>query len=259
MLGKAVMPRTKRIEQMTARALGTLLDVLYPPCCELCEVPLRGGRALCADCASGLPRLTEPFCSHCGQPFFGVLDGGIECPNCHGAKLGFKFARPVLRRCDESMELVHRLKYQRQAHVARELGYLAAEALEDPRLGRARDEQWPVVPVPLHRVRQHQRQFNQAAEIARTMGKATGLPVCHALRRVRATPTQTALHRRERFENLKGAFDLTRAGRRLAEKRPRGVILLDDVLTTGSTLGTCARVLRRAGCREVVAVAVVRG
>lgn len=236
-----------------------LLDVLYPPCCELCEVPMQGARSLCGDCDGGLPRLEEPFCSHCGQPFFGLLDGGIECPNCHGRKLGFKFARPVLRRCEESMELVHRLKYGRRAYLAGELGRIAAEALEDPRFARARAEGWPIVPVPLHRLRLYHRQFNQAAEIARGMARLSGLPVCDALRRVRATSTQTALHRKQRFENLKGAFELTRAGRRLAATRPPGVILLDDVLTTGSTLGTCARVLRKGGCRMVAAVAVVRG
>jgi len=247
------------IERIAASACGPLLDVLYPPCCELCGMRLRGGQALCGDCAERLPRLDEPFCAHCGQPFFGVLDGGITCPNCQGGMLGFEFARPVLRRCDESMELVHRLKYQRQSHVASELGKIAAEALADPRLERAADERWPIVPVPLHRTRQYHRQFNQAAEIARAMRAVTGLPVCHALRRVRATQTQTALHRKERLRNLKGAFELTRAGRRLVNSSPLGVILLDDVLTTGSTLGSCARVLRKAGCAMVVAVAVVRG
>jgi len=253
------MLRMRDIERIAAGVCGPLLDVLYPPCCELCEMPLRGGRALCGDCADALPRLDEPFCAHCGQPFFGELEGGITCPNCQGSKLGFKFARPVLRRCNESMELVHRLKYQRQGYVASELGRIAAEALDDPRFEHAMAECWPIVPVPLHRSRQYHRQFNQAAEIAHAMRAVTGLPVCHALRRVKATQTQTALHRRQRFENLKGAFGLTRAGRRLAGSRPAGVILLDDVLTTGSTLGTCARVLRKAGCANVVAVAVVRG
>lgn len=253
------MPILSRVGRAAGRAFRPLLDVLYPSRCELCEVALCGGRGLCGACDDALPRLEEPFCSHCGQPFFGVLDGGIECPNCQGKKLGFQFARPVLRRCDEAMELVHWLKYQRQAHVAGELGRIAAEALDDPRFERARTEGWPIVPVPLHRTRLFHRQFNQAAEIARTMRAMTGLPLCHALRRVKATKTQTALHRKERFKNLKGAFELTRAGRRLGASRPHGVILLDDVLTTGSTLGTCARVLRHAGCRHVVAVAVVRG
>jgi len=247
------------IEWMRANVTGRLLDALYPPRCEMCEAPLRGGRALCDDCDGGLPRLEEPFCSHCGQPFFGVLDGGIECPNCHGRKLGFKFARPVLRRCDGSMALVHGLKYGRRVYLARELGRIAAEAFDDPRFIRAKAERWPLVPVPLHRRRLHQREFNQAEEIARVMGRVTGMPVCMALRRVRATSTQTALHRKQRFENLKDAFALTKAGKRLGEARTAGVILVDDVLTTGSTLGSCARVLRKGGCRGVTAVAVVRG
>ncbi len=253
------MSHRLRVDRIFSPAFGPLLDVLYPPSCELCDARLRDGRALCEACDESLPRLEEPYCSHCGQPFFGILDGAVECPNCQGVKLGFRFARPVLRRCDESMELVHRLKYGHRTHVAAELGRIAAEALDDPRFERARCERWPIVPVPLHRIRQYQRRFNQAEEIARAMAKQTGLPLCHALKRVKPTQTQTALHRKERFANLKGAFVVTRSGARLAASKPAGVILLDDVLTTGSTLGTCARVLRKAGCKLVAAIAVVRG
>lgn len=157
------------------------------------------------------------------------------------------------------MDLMHRLKYNRRAYLARELGRIAAEALDDSRFAKAVEHGWPIVPVPLHRLRYYKRGFNQAGEIARAMSATCGLTVCHALKRISATQTQTALHRKERFANLKGAFALTRAGRRLVESGVGGVILLDDVLTTGSTLGTCARVLRKAGCKRVFAIAVVRG
>ena len=243
-----------------ARMFSRMLDLLYPCRCELCEVSLQEGRVICEDCAASLPRIEEPFCSHCGQPFFGEIDHQVKCPNCQGKSLGFKFARPVLRRCEESMELVHRLKYQRQAHIAKALGRFASEALDDPRFARAREQKWVVVPVPLHRMRQFHRQFNQAAEISRSLCKITGLPVCHALRRVRSTQTQTALHRKQRFANLKGAFQLSFAGKRMLRKAaPPGIILIDDVLTTGSTLGACARALRQAGCKNVTAIAIIRG
>lgn len=253
------MTPMKPPESRWRRGMTRLLDVLYPPVCELCQAPLSRARSLCADCDAGLPRLEEPFCSHCGQPFFGRIDGRVECPNCGGRKLGFDFARPVLRRSDEAMALVHALKYGRHRYLAVELGRLAAEAFDDPRLTEAVTRRWPIVPVPLHRRREQHRHFNQAEDIACQLAQWTGQPVCRALRRVRATSTQTMLHRRERIENLKGAFALTRAGRRLAGSGTEGVVVLDDVLTTGSTLGNCASVLREAGIPRVAAVAIVRG
>jgi ComF family protein len=249
----------KSIDSMARLLVSRFLDVLYPPACELCGVVLRDGRSLCNDCDAGLPRLAEPFCGHCGQPFSGKTEGSRICPNCDDRHLGFNFARPVLLRTDETMSMVHALKYGRQRYLGRELGRLVAEAFDDPRLEPALDGRWPVIPVPLHRARQRHRHFNQAEEIAREMARHTGHPVCLALRRVRATPTQTTLHRKERFDNLRDAFELTRAGRRLLASRPAGAVVVDDVLTTGSTLGTCARLLRDAGIPVVVAIALVRG
>jgi len=87
----------------------------------------------------------------------------------------------------------------------------------------------------------------------------TGLPVIGALRRTRATEHQTALTRSQRLENLRGAFIITAAGRRRIEQSPAGAVLVDDVLTTGSTVDECAKILRRAGFQKVCAVTVMRG
>jgi ComF family protein len=110
------------------------------------------------------------------------------------------------------------------------------------------------VPVPLHRRRLRWRQFNQAREIARPLGTALGLPVAGLLRRIRPTMTQTRLNRRQRQRNLKGAFEAVGALEGL-----EGVVLVDDVFTTGSTVNECSRVLRRAGVQKVVVVTAMRG
>ena len=243
------------------RELGTsLLDVLYPPVCAGCDISLRHGRSLCDACDTNLPRLDAPFCQCCAEAFDGRVDTAATCPRCLEEEPTYDFARPVLRRSDQGLELIHRFKYLREIHLAGELGRIAAEAFTDPRLIEARRDGWPIVPVPLHRSRQRQRHFNQASEIARILSRQLQLPTVPALKRIRATGSQTKLTREQRRKNLKGAFALTRRGRRwLEEKAELGVVLVDDVLTTGATVEECARVLRKAGFEQVIVVAVMRG
>jgi ComF family protein len=235
------------------------LDLLYPASCALCETGLSHGRALCDACQTDLPRLAEPFCQSCGEMFPGKIDGLFACPNCSDLKFAFAFARPATRRDERTLDLIHRLKYGREIHLAAELGRLASEAFADPRLAPALAGAWPLVPVPLHPARLRQRHFNQAAEISRSLASVTGLPVVEALRRTRETETQTLLGRKQRMQNLRGAFSITRRGQRQVAGSPAGAVLVDDVLTTGSTVHECARTLSRAGFREVFVVTVMRG
>lgn len=240
------------------RWLVRTLDLLYPAECAVCTIPLTGGRSLCEACENDLPRLTPPFCTICGEHFEGRIEQAFSCPNCSNLKFAFSFARPALVRDDRTRDMIHRLKYGRQIHLATDLAWLAAGAFQDDRLAPALAAKWPLVPVPLHRGRLRERHFNQAEEIARGLSRLTGMPVTKALRRVRATGHQTSLTRSQRLENLRGAFALTRPGRKLAESAP-GVVLVDDVFTTGSTVDACAAVLRRAGIREIQVVTVMRG
>lgn len=150
--------------------------------------------------------------------------------------------------------MVHDLKYGRRLELARSLADLTKRAFEDPRLEVVLKEKWPLVPVPLHRARRRWRHFNQAAEVALPLGKAYGLQVVEALKRTRPTVTQTRLSRSQRQKNLRGAFEVVRS----FEPRP-GVVLVDDVFTTGSTVHECARILKKSGVQKVIVVTVMRG
>ena len=235
------------------------LDLLYPPRCVVCAENLADARALCDACDADLPRLAEPFCESCGEGFQGQIDGPFDCPNCSKLKFAFEFARPAMLRDDRTLEMIHRLKYGRELHLVKDLGRLAAEAFADPRLVPALAGRWPLVPVPLYRKRYQQRHFNQAEEISRVLALHTKLTVLNALQRNRSTEHQTALTRRQRLENLQGAFTVSPAGHRQLEKSTAGVILVDDVFTTGSTVDECAKTLRRAGFQRVFVVTVMRG
>ena len=254
------MPLKLRLEVGGWRKLASrTLDLLYPPCCVVCRENLSFGRALCDACDADLPRLTAPFCEKCGEAFQGEIDVHFNCPNCSKLKLSFDFARPATVRDDRTLDMIHRLKYGRELHLAADLGRLAAEAFLDPRLAPALAENWPLIPVPLHRKRLQHRHFNQAAEISRFLSRHTGLPVLHALRRTRSTQQQVALTRAQRLENLRGAFTISRKGLQWIAENPAGAVLVDDVLTTGSTVDECAKTLRRAGFQTVSVVTVMRG
>jgi len=111
-----------------------------------------------------------------------------------------------------------------------------------------------IVPVPLHPTRQRERGFNQASLLAELLSPRISIPCKRVLKRIRYTTTQTALDRAERMENLHNAFRL----RKKADVRGLRVLLIDDVLTTGSTLSECARILKRAGAISVYAATAAR-
>lgn len=241
------------------RCWHRLFDVIYAPSCELCQEPLREGRYLCDKCRDSLPRIEAPFCASCGEVFDGNITANFLCPNCRDLSYDFRFARPVLQSSEPARTLIHGLKYLKNLYLARDLARIAAEAFSDARLQRALEEQWTLVPVPLHWKRQQSRHYNQSEEIARQLGKFLGLPVVNALKRVRATPTQTNLSRRQRLQNLRGAIELTRSGRKLDRKNTAGLIIIDDVFTTGATVQECARILALNQHENIVVVTVMRG
>lgn len=191
--------------------------------------------------------------------FEGNINSDFFCPNCRDLTYAFRFARPVLWNSDNARSLIHGLKYERNLYLARDLARIASEAFEDPRLTIAREQRWTLVPVPLHWKREQDRHYNQSHEIARHLGVLLGLPVVQALKRSRATPTQTHLTRKQRLQNLSGSIELSQAGKRLLPAETKGIVLIDDVFTTGATVQECARVLTRNQHENVVVVTVMRG
>lgn len=150
-------------------------------------------------------------------------------------------------------DLVHRFKYGGELWLGGLLGDFLRQGLRDARLrGKAFDA---VVPVPLHPLRRREREFNQAEVLGRELARGQGWEFLQSLERTRYTVTQTHFDRRRRMRNLRDAF----RWRQRADVRGKDLLLVDDVLTTGSTLDECARVLLGAGARTVHALTVARG
>src|SRR5437879_8421273 len=232
--------------------LHLLVSLLSPPVCTGCATVIGPGEYLCRGCEEKAARIVPPFCARCSEPFEGAIIGQFTCANCAHRTIYFDAAVSAYRGRGIVREIIHEFKYGRQIYLRHLVARWLHAALDDERL---RGSQFDIiVPVPLHATRLRERGFNQAALLAALLSAQTSISFKPLLQRVRYTTTQTALDRSERIENLHNAFRL----RKNADVRGFRVLLIDDVLTTGSTLSECARVLKRAGALSVHAATAAR-
>jgi len=204
---------------------------------------------VCRACWRGILPLTPPLCAICGDPLSSWRVTCVplgECPRCRRGRPSVDRALAIGEYDGSLRAIVHALKYEGRRTLAGRLSSLMRDRGADILAGAA-----CVVPVPLHPSRRRERGFNQAADLARHLG----LPVRHALRRVRATATQAALPAAQRHRNVRHAFAATRSARGL---HGQIIVLVDDVCTTGATLDACAVVLKAAGIAEVRALTAAR-
>jgi ComF family protein len=227
--GSSIVNQLRYLRLTASRQAARLLAAtLFPPRCCLCGFP--GASAdldLCCFCHADLPWITDP------SP---------------GAVVALRFEPPA-------DDLIRHLKYHGEMANARVLGVLLAQAVRD------RGESLPrlLIPVPLHVSRLRDRGFNQAAALARYAGRMLSVPIAScAVRRARDTPSQTSLSVQERHRNVRGAFAVNggRARRRLLAAGH--VAIVDDVVTTGSTVAELKLMLLAAGVRRVDVWAVAR-
>jgi ComF family protein len=204
------------------------------------------------------------MCKRCGLPFASAraLDSAVaECGACRNDEPGFDGARSFGPYAGNLRQTVLRLKFARDERLGSRLGELLMSPWDQlPWVGEF--DSPLIVPVPLHPSRRRERGFNQsdllATGLARALGKSRGgtaprvAKTC--LRRKRATPPQTGLSVAARRENLRGAFEVVHP----AAVRGRPIVLVDDVMTTGTTLSACARPLKRAGAVQVMGVTLAR-
>jgi len=229
-----------------------ITSLIYPPACTICSASVDIGEYLCAECEAKVTRIVPPFCAKCSEPFGGAITTMFACANCAHRKLYFEAAVSAYRARGIVRHVILNFKYGRQIHLRHLVARWLVAAYDDERLRERRFD--AIIPVPLHPARQRERGFNQAELLAEWLSDHLSLPLQPALQRIHYTTTQTAFDRSERMQNLRGAFRL----RKKADVRRLRVLLIDDVLTTGSTLSECARVLKEAGARSVYAATAAR-
>jgi ComF family protein len=222
-----------------SRLLRSALDFALPPRCGGCGTIVDDVDSFCAICWRNLNFL-QGGCIRCGLPLKST-EAEI-CGACLANPPRLDRIRAAVAYDDISRSIALRLKYGRKTALARTMSRYMG-----PLIGELPSNAL-FVPVPLHRRRLWSRGFNQSAIVARELSRRTGIPVkVDALKRVRATPQLKGMAVRERRRTVAGAF----RANPVAELRGRSVILVDDVLTTGSTANACARVLKRAGAERV--------
>lgn len=238
-------PRFTRIGTVLRAPFRLALDVALPPLCPSCREPVGEASGLCAGCWSKLSPIERPFCERLGIPFTYDPGPGILSMQAIADPPAYQRARAVVRYDEVARTLVHALKYGDRLDLAPTMGRWMARSGRELFAGADL-----IVPVPLHWRRLWARRFNQSAALARIVSGVSGIAVSTtALKRVKATPQQVGLSKSERALNVQGAFRVGAEGK--AEIARRNVVLLDDVLTSGATVDSCARALLRAGARNV--------
>lgn len=231
------------------RLVNALEATLYPPICAACGDDTADPGGLCPSCFAAFPFILGPVCDRCGAP-----SAEDPCRACAAFPPAWRRGRAAALHEGPARRAALMLKYGDRLDLAPvAAGWMARAGA--PLLAEAE----LLIPVPLHWRRFWRRRFNQAAELARALSQRPGtdaVALPDALIRRRATPSQEGLSRAARAENMRAAF----AANPSALPRLRGarVALIDDVMTTGATLGACAEALLEAGAKSADALTLCR-
>lgn len=231
---------------------AVLLDQLYPPTCLHCDEPVAMADGLCPACFAKLRPITAPLCPKLGIPFEVSLGPDALSAEAIADPPPFDRSRSAVLYNDVARKLVSRLKYGDRPELARYCARLMASAG-----GEFWTAEPVLVPVPLHRWRQFFRRYNQSAELARLLGHLTGLPIdTELVMRKRNTRQQVGLTADARARNVAGAFVAHPEALRRLKGRP--VVIVDDVITTGSTVNAVTKALQKAGVERIDVVSFAR-
>ncbi len=221
------------------------MRLFLPPNCAGCNVLLAESHALCPVCWKRLHFISRPFCEKYAVPFSYEKAADALSPEAYRFPPPWSQARAVALFEELAADLVHGLKYKDRHDyaplMARLMSRAAPELIEQADL---------VCPVPLHWGRFIRRRCNQSALLAKAVAKQNGKNfLAGALKRHKSTRSQVGLSREARARNLAGVFSVKTA--RVPVLRDRSVLLIDDVMTSGATLGAATKALLKAGAREV--------
>jgi ComF family protein len=246
------------MQQTLSLLWNGLLDLVYPPICLVCGSQQES--PFCSACAASIRPVPPPYCERCGAP---AEFRHPVCEECLQAAPPFAWSQTLGHYEGPLAKAVQRLKYNERTALASPLGRLLAHSLDvpptpllspEPNEGESGFDL--VIPIPLHPSRYRERGFNQAELLAEVVAKERGWQLeTQNLRRIRATSPQARMDREGRIANVQGAFSVRVP---LAYQGKR-VLLVDDVLTTMSTVRAAAGVVREAGASRIGVIALARG
>jgi competence protein ComFC len=240
---------------MTTTTLAAFLDpflsLLYPPRCLLCKT--LGTTCLCDTCSDQIVPIPEPYCSHCGKS---ISSEETDCYDCHQRRPAFNAARAMGAYDGTLRAAIHQFKYRDRPQMAEPLGHLLAEyaQTQSSALNRLRFD--AIIAMPMHPTRKRLRGYNQSERLARIVARELCLSMDTALLvRRRRTRPQVGLSAGARRKNLVGAFAVPHP----SEVVGKTILLVDDVISTGSSLHESALTLSVAGDKAVYALTLAAG
>ncbi|MEO1016331.1 MAG: ComF family protein [Pseudomonadota bacterium] len=250
-------PSTLIMAERTGRVAlsfgARVLDLVLPPRCAACACAVPSQGDLCADCWSGLRFLEPPWCRQCGYPTPEVGAAEPLCASCARKSPAFDRARAAMRYDEASKRLILSFKHHERLDglnlFGRWMAQVGAELIEPTSL---------LVPVPLHRWRLLRRGFNQSSLLALAIQRQIGGGLClDMLVKPMATDSQQTLGGAARARNITTASFAVRQ-KHAHRVQDAKIVLIDDVMTTGSTVSAVAQVLRRAGAARVDVLSLAR-
>ena len=235
---------------MLADLFGGLKDLIYPNCCLVCKNRIelnKGQNLVCADCLDKIEKNLPPFCSACGRHLDIESIGKNTCKGCQNTKFYFDRAFSPCVYTGSIKKLIHEFKYAGRDYLGKPLGSIMNTFIRDYSLPIQYLDY--IVPVPLHKSRLREREFNQAQILSLQVSKEFNKKVLSsALIRNKPTKTQTELGFEERRENMKDSFRVVKPER----VKDANLLLIDDVLTTAATSNEAAKSLKSAGAKTVI-------
>jgi ComF family protein len=252
MWGQEAENRSGRLAGGLRGLMAAAVDAVYPPVCAGCGRMVGVHRGVCPACWTSLRLIERPYCEVLGVPFSHDLGQGILSADAIAHPPVFERLRSVALHDGIAKALVHGLKYRDRTDLAAMMAAWMVRAGEG-----AVEASDAVLAVPLHAFRLWGRRFNQSAELARAIARLSDRPfLATALVRSRRTARQVGLGATAREDNVRGAFSVTEAGR--ATLFGKRVVLVDDVYTTGATVSSATRALKKAGVADVTVLTFAR-
>jgi competence protein ComFC len=234
---------------MLRRLFQGLINALYPKTCPSCKAKLNAQEQdsyICSDCRARIKKNTPPFCQRCGRHIEASGLSNSICSGCLKNKLNFDRAFSPCLYEGVIKELIHQFKYKAKTDLAKPLSEIMINFIKD--YGLSIEQLDFIIPMPLHKTRLREREFNQAEELSKQISLAFNIEFSNnILMRNRHTLTQTNLPIEARFKNVENSFFV----RKDAHIENRNFLLVDDVLTTGSTSSEAAKALKNAGANTV--------
>lgn len=247
-----------RLMALTKDGIDGLLHLVYPPACSICGKRLssdgQGILLICSDCLMLVKKNRAPYCMRCGRSLRGHVDTRGACIACSGRDFHYERSWSCLLYEGAVKEALHLFKYSGMISFINLFGDLLIQFLTDNEL--VLEGMDAILAVPLHPVKRRERGFNQAELLtAAIIARFALQDVSRSLRRRTATRPQHELDRKERYNNVRGVFEVINP----ALVCGKNLLIIDDLFTTGATMNECARVLKKAGAHKIHCLTLARG